>query len=186
MQRRAFSSIPWFVDRVASQQPRARQPPPHLRHSDIAPVPLDAPQLLKDLHTHLLQSPLIDPATLLVAQPAQLPLGPPLPHREPQGRRRRGGTYHGESVYDVPGSLWSWIVLAQVKEGTENKGAIESLLRIARKQLLSVEPPLPIPPNSKQRVNNGWAMIDAGSFAVHLVSKEARLRYFSPDRFVNW
>ncbi|KAJ7063218.1 hypothetical protein C8F01DRAFT_984986, partial [Mycena amicta] len=107
--------------------------------------------------------------------------GPSLPHREPQGRRRRGGTYYGESAFDVPGTLWSWIALAQVKQGTENRGAIESVLRIVRKTLLSARPPLPIPPNSKKRTHNGWAMVDAGSFAVHILSKPAMDRYFRAD-----
>ena len=48
-------------------------------------------------------------------------------------------------------------------------------------QLLTADPPLPLPPNSKRRVNGGWAMIDAGDFAIHIVSKEAREKYF-PDR----
>jgi len=69
--------------------------------------------------------------------------------------------------------------MAQVKEGTENKGAIESVVRVIRKALLTVDPPLPLPPNSKRRMHNGWAMIDAGDFAVHILSKEAREKYFS-------
>ncbi|KAJ7470684.1 hypothetical protein FB451DRAFT_1038194 [Mycena latifolia] len=182
--RRLLSTVPWFL---ADHGLPARPAPPHLRLSvDPPPLPPDAPQPVKDLHAQLIQSPLIDPTTLLVAQPQSLPEGPPLPHREPQGRRKRGGTYHGESAYDVPGSLWSWIVMAQVKEGTENKGAIESLVRVVRKTLLGVQPPLPIPPNSKQRANNGWAMIDAGSFAVHVLSKQAKDRYFSSDRYGRW
>ncbi|KAJ7109295.1 hypothetical protein C8R44DRAFT_635362 [Mycena epipterygia] len=185
--RRLLSSVPWFLDPAANaaRQP-ARQAPPHLRLNDPPPVPFDAPQPVKDLHAQLIQSPLLDLPFLLVSQPRSLPQGPPLPHREPQGRRKRGGTYHGESMYDVPGSLWSWIVMAQVKEGTENKGAIESLVRVVRKTLLAVEPPLPIPPNSKQRVNNGWAMIDAGTFAVHVLSKQAKERYFAPNRYERW
>ncbi|KAJ7273632.1 hypothetical protein B0H12DRAFT_1007652 [Mycena haematopus] len=181
------STVPWFVEPVAPREPRfSRGPPPHLRLTEPPPLPADAPQPLKDLHAQLLLSPLLDPATLLVSQPRSLPDGPPLPHREPQGRRKRGGTYHGESIYDVPGSLWSWIVMAQVKEGTENKGAIESVVRVVRKTLLGVRPPLPIPRNAKQRSNNGWAMIDAGSFAVHVLSKQARERYFAPDRYDRW
>jgi len=184
--RRLLSTVPWFVE-PAPREPRfARPPPPHMRLTEPPPLPPDAPQPLKDLHAQLLQSPLLDPTTLLVSQPRSLPEGPALPHREPQGRRKRGGTYFGESGYDVPGSLWSWIVMAQVKEGTENKGAIESVVRVVRKTLLSVRPPLPIPPNAKQRVNNGWAMIDAGSFAVHVLSKQARDRYFPPDRYDRW
>ncbi|KAJ7685106.1 hypothetical protein DFH06DRAFT_1157464 [Mycena polygramma] len=184
--RRLLSSVPWFVDAQAqvAVTKLARQPPPHIRVAP--PLPADAPQPLKDLHAQLIQSPLLDPTSVLVTQPRSLPEGPALPHREPQGRRRRGGTYFGESMYDVPGSLWSWIVMAQVKEGTEGKGAIESVVRIVRKTLLGVRPPLPIPPNAKQRVNNGWAMIDAGSFAVHVLSKQAKDRYFPPNRYDQW
>ncbi|KAJ7452505.1 hypothetical protein B0H11DRAFT_2245970 [Mycena galericulata] len=182
--RRLLSTVPWFLDGNAARPARAA--PPHLRLSEPPPLPPDAPQPVKELHAQLIQSPLLDRTTLLVSQPRNLPAGPPLPHREPQGRRRRRGTYFGESDYDVPGSLWSWIVMAQVKEGTENKGAIESLVRIVRKTLLGMQPPLPIPPNSKQRVNNGWAMIDAGSFAVHVLSKQAKDRYFPLDRYERW
>jgi hypothetical protein len=91
------------------------------------------------------------------------------------------------------------VTLFQVKEGTEDRGAIESVVRVVRKtvchmffyscyniiayvparsQLLNVRPPLPIPPNSKRQTNNGWAMIDAGNFAVHIVSKQVREKYF--------
>ncbi|KAJ7156054.1 hypothetical protein C8R43DRAFT_422395 [Mycena crocata] len=178
--RRLLSTVPWFLDPVTAP---VRSRPPHFHLADPPPLPHDAPQPVKDLHAQLAQSPLLDLPTLLVSRPRSLPEGPPLPLREPKGRRNRGGTYYGESSYDVPGSLWSWIVMAQVKEGTENKGAIESIVRVVRKTLLSVQPPLPIPPNSKQRVNNGWAMIDAGSFAVHVLSKQARDRYFPPDRY---
>ncbi|KAJ7940716.1 hypothetical protein B0H13DRAFT_1939555 [Mycena leptocephala] len=170
---------PWFVERAKP----VRLPPPHLRPP---PLPDDAPQPVKDLHAELIKSPLLDPPSILVSQPRSLPEGPPLPHREPQGRRKRGRTYAGESAYDVPGSLWSWTVMAQVKEGTENKGAIESVVRVVRKTLLGAQPPLPIPPNAKQRVNNGWAMIDAGSFAVHVLSKHAKDRYFPVDRYDRW
>lgn len=52
-------------------------------------------------------------------------------------------------------------------------------------QLLTHLPPLPLPPNIKRRVNGGWAMIDAGDFAVHIVSKEAREKFF-PDGRREW
>ncbi|KAJ8078623.1 hypothetical protein PQX77_003878 [Marasmius sp. AFHP31] len=71
------------------------------------------------------------------------------------------------------------MLFAQVKEGTENKGAIESVVRIVRKSLLEVKPPLPLPPNSKRRMQNGWALIDGGDFAVHVISKTAREKYFT-------
>lgn len=51
-----------------------------------------------------------------------------------------------------------------------------------RSQLLEARPPLPLPPNSKRRVDDGWAMIDAGEFAVHVLSKEARAKFFPPGR----
>ncbi|KAJ7632540.1 hypothetical protein FB45DRAFT_912729 [Roridomyces roridus] len=174
----------WFVDSATTRAPRHL--PPHLNLLDPPPVPEDAPQPIKDLHAQLIQSPLLDPTALLVSQPRSLPPGPALPHREPRGRRNRGGTYPGESAFEVPGSLWSWIVMAQVKEGTENKGSIESVVRVVRKTLLEVKPPLPIPANSKQRMHNGWAMVDAGSFAVHILSKEAKSKFFPPDRYERW
>lgn len=55
-------------------------------------------------------------------------------------------------------------------------------------QLLSIKPPIPLPPNSKRRMHNGWAMIDAGNFAVHILSKEARQKYFEniENRAAEW
>lgn len=49
-------------------------------------------------------------------------------------------------------------------------------------QLLTAEEPLPLPPNSKRQIGDGWAMIDAGDFAVHILSKEAREKYFPEKR----
>ena len=42
-----------------------------------------------------------------------------------------------------------------------------------------MDPPLPLPPNSKKRISDGWAMIDAGDFAVHVLSRDARLKFFT-------
>ncbi|KAG5646646.1 hypothetical protein DXG03_002636 [Asterophora parasitica] len=157
-----------------------RNQPPHLpqRAAKALPLPENTPSTLRELHAQLAQSPHLETSTLVVSEPIAPPPGPALPRRNPQGRRKRGGTYAGESSYDVPGGLWNWVVMAQVKEGTENKGAIESVVRTVRKTLLTVEPPLPLPPNSKRRMHNGWAMIDAGDFAIHILSKEAREKYF--------
>jgi ribosomal silencing factor RsfS len=44
-----------------------------------------------------------------------------------------------------------------------------------------MEPPLPLAPNSKRRMHYGWAMVDAGEFAVHVLSKGAREKYFQVD-----
>lgn len=118
-------------------------------------------------------------------EPIPTATGPPLPDSPPKGRRKRGRTYAGEGVYEYAGGIWNWIIIAQVKEGTEKRGAIESVVRIVRRTLLTAQPPLPLPPNSKRRVNDGWAMIDAGEFAVHIVGKEAREKFF-PDTVRDW
>jgi hypothetical protein len=84
-----------------------------------------------------------------------------------------------------------------VKEGTEKRGAIESVIRIVRAavssapslqshlapysrcpQLLKATPPVALPRNSKRQVSDGWAMLDAGEFAVHVVSRQARETFF--------
>ena len=102
-------------------------------------------------------------------------------------------------MYVIAGSF-------QVKEGTENRGSIESVVRVVRKtvrrffffalaghcqpptQLLSFKPPLPLPPNSKRHMHSGWAMIDAGNFAVHIMSKQVREKYFDniETRSADW
>ncbi|TCD65358.1 hypothetical protein EIP91_002756 [Steccherinum ochraceum] len=166
-----------------------RSRPPHLPGADfkptLAPLPAEIPPTspLAHLHAALQTSPHLEPGTLLVREPVHTEAGPPLPPALPKGRRRRGGTYFGEGLGDAleSGGIWSWILVAQVKDGTENRGAIESVIRLVRKTLLTSTPPLPLPPNSKRRVNDGWAMLDAGDFAVHIVSREARQQYF-PER----
>ncbi|KAG5221675.1 Shr3 amino acid permease chaperone [Salix suchowensis] len=104
--------------------------------------------------------------------------GTPLPLRKPQGRRKRGGTNAGESAFDIPGGVWNWVILAQVKEGTESKGGIESVVRLVRKtvselhhpfpdypdalQLLGMSPPLPLGVNPKKKMHNGgrWSTLE--------------------------
>ena len=87
-----------------------------------------------------------------------------------------------------------------MKEGTESRGAIEAVVRVVRKsvsghaervdsttaltcspQLLQSSPPVTLPPNSKRRTNDGWTMIDAGDFAVHVLSQKARARFFPSE-----
>ncbi|CDO69378.1 hypothetical protein BN946_scf184575.g3 [Trametes cinnabarina] len=183
----AQSPIPWFVDpfeEESTPSPYARLAAlPQAPTRPLAPLPsaISPDHPIARLHAELKNSPHLEPGTLLVREPVPTAVGPPLPLTAPKGRRKRGRTYAGEGVSEDLGGLWQWIVIAQVKEGTENRGAIESVIRIVRKTLLSVDPPLPLPPNSKRRVNGGWAMIDVGNFAIHILSKEAREKYF-PDR----
>ncbi|KAF9069934.1 hypothetical protein BDP27DRAFT_1221605 [Rhodocollybia butyracea] len=174
-QRRWVSTTPWFVEQEAAPSTN-----PHAdRISRAPPVPEDAPKILRELHAQLIQSPHLEHSKLLVSRAEGREMGPPPPLRKPQGRRKKGGTFGFVSAFDIPGSLWNWTVFAEVKEGTENKGAIESVVRLVRKSLLSAQPPLELPPNSKKRMQNGWAMIDGGEFAVHVLSRRIRERYFN-------
>lgn len=45
-------------------------------------------------------------------------------------------------------------------------------------QLLSMDPPLQLSRKSRKDIHDGWAMVDAGEFAVHILSAGARGRYF--------
>ncbi|XP_006458175.1 hypothetical protein AGABI2DRAFT_190529 [Agaricus bisporus var. bisporus H97] len=176
------SPRPWFVD-PAFEHPRTPSP---AASQPVAPVPHDAPPPVKLVHEALSRSPHLDLTTLVSRQTVDPRPGPPLPRRGPQGRRQRGATYAGESSFEVPGGIWRWTVMAQVKEGTENRGAIESVVRVVRKSLVAVEPPVPLGPKSKRRMENGWAMVDGGDFVVHILSREARAKYFAQDRFTVW
>jgi hypothetical protein len=141
----ATTPLPWFVD---PEDPPALPPrtgynlPPHLAKQEAAapaPLPDSVPEHLKLLHRQLSKSPHLETSTLLVCPPPSMPIGPGLPPRPPRGARRlRGGTYSGEGIPmadDVGGGngLWRWWVVAQVKRGTENRGAIESVIRVVRK-----------------------------------------------------
>ncbi|KAF9246108.1 hypothetical protein BU15DRAFT_39587 [Melanogaster broomeanus] len=176
--RRVFStapaSRPWFVD---PESDNAKQLPPHLLPK-AHEFPPNLPVPIKELFTNLSQSPLLEPSTLDVKEPTPIAPGPPLPKTVPKGRRKRGRTYSGEGIAEEQGGIWSWIVTAQVKEGTENRGSIEAVVRLVRKTLLKMDPPVTLSPNSKRRGHHGWAMVDAGNFAVHILSGEARRKYF--------
>ncbi|KAI0350234.1 hypothetical protein OH77DRAFT_1499154 [Trametes cingulata] len=181
------SPLPWFVDPSEAEpapSPYARRvATPQAPSKPLAPLPSAIPpdHPIARLHAELKTSPHLEPGTLLVRKPIPTANGPPLPLSAPKGRRKRGGTYAGETVSEEVGGIWEWLVIAQVKEGTENRGAIESVIRTVRKALLTVDPPLPLPPKNKRHINSGWAMVDAGDFAIHILSKEAREKYF-PDR----
>ncbi|KAJ3509214.1 hypothetical protein NMY22_g16365 [Coprinellus aureogranulatus] len=159
---------PWFVEPKPIERPALHSP---LNKAALAPqVPAEAPQLLKDLQSELLRSPHLDLSTLVVCRAVPPPPGPSLPERLPQGKRRRGGTIAGESAYDFTCGIWSWFVFAQVKEGTEGRGAVESVVRQVRKSLLSRTPPVTLPPKSRRQMGTGWALLDGGNFAVHILT----------------
>lgn len=131
--------LPWFVDpkfEVRAVPPHLPQRPPS---EPLAPLPEDARDSphLSSLYDTLSVSPLLEPSTLLVCPPPRIPPGPALPESKARGRRKRGGTDLGDGVEDmrgVPetGGLWKWIVLAEVKEGAEKRGGIESVIRLVR------------------------------------------------------
>lgn len=119
--RRDSAGTPWFVDPNPITPSFLHRPsPPHIPTTQgKAPlVPSDAPDILKQLHAKLLESPHLDTSRLVVS-PSVLPEpGPPLPLRAPHGRRKRGGTYAGESKYDeTGGGIWDWVISAQVSHG---------------------------------------------------------------------
>ncbi|KAF7968570.1 hypothetical protein HWV62_30115 [Athelia sp. TMB] len=179
------SPPPWFVDPEDDPSPPSatfdrRPPPPHIP-SEPFKLPENIPEPIRVLYDTLKGSPFLEPDTLVAREPLKIPHGPRVLERQPNGRRRiRRRTYGGESTLDLgSGGLWNWVVMAQVKEGTENRGSIESVVRVVRKTLLSMQPPVALPQKSaKSRPTGGWAMIDAGNFAVHIMSKEARAKYF--------
>lgn len=110
------ASVPWFVDQEYEQPLASRQLPPHLKPAPptAAPVPESAPTPVKLVHAALSRSPHLDLSTLVANRTVDPAPGPPLPLKAPQGRRKRGSTYGGESTFDVPGGIWSWTVMAQV------------------------------------------------------------------------
>lgn len=105
---RFLSTVPWFIDKPC--MPQASIP----KLAADPTIPDHAPQIIKLLHSQLLQSPHLDKSALSVGPAVPPPPGPPLPTILPHGRRNRGGTFSGESVYDMPEGLWSWVVVAQV------------------------------------------------------------------------
>ncbi|KAI0086616.1 hypothetical protein BDY19DRAFT_875599, partial [Irpex rosettiformis] len=189
------SPQPWFIDPsdalpsklvTSTSQSPSHQPPQH--QQQLVPLPplpsgiLPSTPLAR-LHSKLSTSPFLEPGTLLVTQPLPTDAGPPLPLSGPKGRRKRGRTYFGEGLEseEIGGGLWRWIVIAEVKEGTENRGAIESVVRQVRQSLLKEDPPVPLP-HRRREIKDNWAMIDAGEFAVHIVSKTSRAKFFPAER----
>lgn len=154
-QRLAGTPLPWFIDPadVAPKRPSARTQPRHAL--PLAPLPSVIPQEspIGRLHATLATSPHLEPGTLVVREPISSASGPPTQQPAKGRRRRRGGGDPGEGIPDPGSGIWNWIVVAQVnylckvtrhnthevplslkvKEGTENRGAIESVMRVVRK-----------------------------------------------------
>jgi len=143
-------STPWFIDLEEPSSSPRRAVPPHLPEP-LYELPAGIPDSIRILYDKLSKSPFLEPSTLVAREPPKIPPGPLIPERRPKGRRRiRGKTYAGQSLLDSPNGIWNWVVMAQVcctqsplanlcmnslqvKEGTENRGSIESVVRIVRK-----------------------------------------------------
>jgi len=174
--RRTFTSRPWFVspDDEESQV---------VLNERVPPLPEDTPDHVRQLHATLSTLPYLDTSYLTVTRPIEPLPAPPLPKMAQKGRRRRrGGTDFGVGI-DMPmGGIWNWYILAQVKEGAENRGSIQSVMRTVRDKLreLAMSGAMVQVPFHRRRLSTeGWEMLDAGDLAVHVISREAREKWFS-------
>ena len=126
---------PWFVD--ADEEPvpstsRAQAPGFVRPQVEVEPLPQGVPEYLKRAHSHLAHSPLLDLSTLTVAKPlpsefqAIVDLPTNIPTRRLPRIERELWPGRGIEV-GMSGGIWDWVLVAQVKEGTEGRGAIESV-----------------------------------------------------------
>ncbi|KAG8954028.1 hypothetical protein FRC04_001012 [Tulasnella sp. 424] len=151
----------------------------------LQPPPSEAPQYLQALYTQLQTSPFLEHDYIRISAPVAKPSPPPGFFRAPKGRRRRGGTDHGEGLgagLEPHGQLWSWLLLLQVKEGTEGRGAVEYVAKLARNLIIKENPGFHVPSKGTTKSrgsSDGWAMLDLGDHAVHVMSKSAREKWFS-------
>ncbi|KAF8334331.1 uncharacterized protein EI90DRAFT_3051855 [Cantharellus anzutake] len=174
--------IPWFVRR----EPQL-QPPPQDTEPQLPPLPSDVPSHLHTLYAHFAALPHLERSSILVSRPPPPRPPPPIQFRQPQGRRRRGGQlYAGEGVGE-PQSPWNWVIFAQVKEGTEGKGSIEVVMRSARQAVRAfsrvVTSALGITTKKSvgRATQDGWGFLDMGDTAIHVLSKDAREKWFSDN-----
>ncbi|KAH7340274.1 hypothetical protein B0J17DRAFT_312586 [Rhizoctonia solani] len=177
--------VPWFMKEEIHPTETTIVVNPSPQTGSVS-LPNGLPEHLITLHKHLSQSPLLGSAPRICKpssfQSRNLNNDMALTYSRPKGRRRRGVHDAGESVGE-PDDMWSWYVIAQVKEGTEGRGAIESVVRSAQKeslrcQLLKNHPDLPIPKKlSRRRASDGWEVLDIGDSLLHVVSREAASKW---------
>ncbi len=126
---------PWFVDADEAPVPSTShaQAPGFVRPQvEVKPLPPGLPEYLKWAHSHLAQSPLLDLSTLTVSKPLPSEFQPivDLPMNIPTRRLSRieRSLWPGRGIeVGMSGGIWDWALVAQVKEGTEGRGAIESV-----------------------------------------------------------
>ena len=84
---------PWFVDPEEDQTQTFTRlaSPPHLsQQHPLNPLPDGIPEPVRVLYNELSTAPFLEPSTLVARKPMEIPIGPPLPARNPRGKRRRG------------------------------------------------------------------------------------------------
>jgi len=126
---------PWFVDEDEGPGPstsRAQGPGFVRSQVEIKPLPPGVPDYLKRAHLHLAQSPLLDLSTLTVSKPLPSEFQPivDLPMNVPTRRvpRIEREMWPGRGIeVGMSGGIWDWVLVAQVKQGTEGRRAIESV-----------------------------------------------------------
>jgi hypothetical protein len=126
---------PWFVDVNDEPVPstsRAQGSGFVRSQVEVKLLPPGVPDYLKRAHSHLAQSPLLDLSTLTVSKPlpsefqAIVDLPTNIPTRRLSRIEREMWPGRGIEV-GMSGGIWDWVLVAQVKEGTEGRGAIESV-----------------------------------------------------------
>ena len=143
---RCYATVrPWFVDEdeePVSSTSRA-QGPGFVRHQvEVKPLPPGVPDYLKRAHSQLAESPLLDLSTLMVSKPlpsefqAIVDLPTILPARRLPRMEREMWPGRGVEV-GLSGGIWDWVLVAQVKEGTERRGTIESVAFAVRNMVRS-------------------------------------------------
>lgn len=133
---RCYAAVrPWFIEEDEKPVPstsRAHGPGSVRPQVEVKPLPPDVPDYLKRAHSHLTQSPLLDLSTLTVEKPLPSEFQPivDLPTNMPVRRlpRIEREMWPGRGIeVGMSGGIWDWVLVAQVKVGTEGRGAIESI-----------------------------------------------------------
>lgn len=122
----AYSSRPWYVEEDPEPKSPFQEPT-----TAIKPPPEGIPDHLSTVYSFLATSPYLEPLSLVVGPPdkqADVDLPLPLLKSVRKSRKRVKERGYGVGVSEGPGQgVYNWILMAQVKEGAESRGAIESV-----------------------------------------------------------
>lgn len=185
---------PWFISEEEAQPDDLLEllNPSPLKVSTLTPpsapehvLPMNTPSHLQVFYGILKSSPFFEPNRIRI-----LPSGtdetvpvpaPPLPSVRQKGRRRfRGGTDFGPGV-ETPGmgeEIWPWLVFAQIKEGVNRRAMLNQLIGSCKKSLPDYRLYLSRDSKGSNEPTDGWTLIDAGDFAIHLLNDQAKQKWF--------